>query len=78
MILIAGFMHCSTLKVILEIIKNNTYVWAFYFLFLYKTTSFSYFFLIKKTTVENNEYLMFNDDEDVRLQTDNYKKYFTK
>ena len=21
---------------------------------------------------------MFNDDEDVRLQTDNYKKYFTK
>ena len=50
----------------------------FIFYFSTKTTSFSYFFLIKKTTVENNEYLMFNDDEDVRLQTDNYKKYFTK
>ena len=50
----------------------------FIFYFATKTTSFSYFFLIKKTTVENNEYLMFNDDEDVRLQTDNCKKYFTK
>ena len=58
--------------------KKNTYVWAFYFLFLYKNNFFQLFFLIKKTTVENNEYLMFNDDEDVRLQTDNYKKYFTK
>ena len=40
MILIAGFMHCSTLKVILEIIKKNTNVWAFYFLFLYKNNFF--------------------------------------
>lgn len=78
MILIAGFMHCSTLKVILEIIKKTHMYGHFIFYFSTKTTSFSYFFLIKKTTVENNEYLMFNDDEDVRLQTDNYKKYFTK